>query len=187
MSSTFWFLLLFSINSPQFANRANHGNLWEINNHPHKHQINPYQASNLNTYQAKNETKNANTWLVRVERDFGGESAIGEILVKQETAPNPENFPHIKLAGSRAWLALGKSKLANKDTQAAISCAQAGIDELGTKYTSPLTNDDTGMKLFVAEDRIEEGFSEDGARIMLNMLEIRTQLYAELHKITIIK
>ncbi|BAZ32222.1 hypothetical protein NIES4074_47240 [Cylindrospermum sp. NIES-4074] len=133
------------------------------------------------------EAKGTNTWLIRVERQFQGESAVGEVIVKQEIAPNQENPPHIELAGSRAWLALGERRLAVKDIAAAISCAQAGLDELGSDYASPLIVDDTKMKLLIAEERIQEGHAEDGAKIMLRMLNTRTELYRNLHKSSIVE
>ncbi len=133
------------------------------------------------------ESKGVNTWLIKVEQSFQGESAIGKILVKQETTPTSGSSPYIKLALSKAWLALSESKLLAKDVTAAIFCAQTGLDKLGSDYTSPLTVDDTGMKLLVAQDRIQEGHPEDGAKIMLRMLHTRIELFVELHQSDILE
>ncbi|MEW5857474.1 MAG: hypothetical protein AB1861_08840 [Cyanobacteriota bacterium] len=141
----------------------------------------------MTTSAATIEAKGANQWLIQVERHYQGESGIGKVVVKQETPPNQENPPHVAFAGSKAWLMLGESRLLVKDVEGAISCAQAGLDELGQDYASPLVTDDTQMKLLAAKERIQEGHAEDGARIMLRMLKTRTELYAELHESTIVE
>ena len=129
----------------------------------------------------------SNQWLIQVERTCQNESAIGEVVIEQTAVPNPTSPPHLVLAGSRAWLELGEKSLANHHTDQAISCAQSGLDELGPEYASPLVADDTELKLLAASERVNDGYPEDGARLMLSMLKIRTELYQELHQSTIIR
>lgn len=128
-----------------------------------------------------------NQWLIQVERTCQSESGLGEVTIEQAASPNPASLPHSALAGSLAWLELGERSLASHHIDNAISCAQSGLDELGSDYASPLVDDDTELKLLAASERIENGHSEDGARVMLRVLRIRTELYKELHKSTMVK
>jgi hypothetical protein len=73
-------------------------------------------------------------------------------------------------------LALGQFWLAVNNYQAAIICAKAGLEELGDDYTNPTAYDDTQMKLWVASERIREGHLEDGADVILRVLESRIQM-----------
>lgn len=133
------------------------------------------------------EARGMGKWLVRAKRQHGSDSATGEVMVEQKTPPDRRNPPHAALAGSRAWLALGEKRLAAHDAKGAVACAQAGLDELGSGYASPLVVDDTSMKLLAAKERIEQGHIEDGAKVMLRMLQTRTTLYAKRHQDTIAK
>lgn len=128
------------------------------------------------------EAQGSGTWAVRVERKWKEHSAKGQVLVRQEQRPQAEGAAHQNLAGSRAWLALGQGRLAAKDTEGAIACGRAGLKELGPRYASPLAVDDTGLKVAAAEERIKGGHPEDGAQVLLRMLEIRNQLYVERNK-----
>jgi hypothetical protein len=127
------------------------------------------------------ESKGNNQWLVRVTRTCADATMAGEVVVKQSSAPSAADAPHTGLAGSMAYLALGKSKLAAGDAQNAVDCAKKGIDELGNDYAAPTVSDDTGMKLLAAQDRIETNHIADGATVMLRMLETRIGLYKQLH------
>lgn len=128
------------------------------------------------------EAQGSGTWALRVERKWKEHSAKGQALLRQETPPTAATAAHQNLAGSRAWLALGQGRLSAKDTEGAIACARAGLKELGPRYASPMAVDDTGMKVLAAEDRIKGGHPEDGAAVLLRMLEIRNQLYVERNK-----
>lgn len=79
-------------------------------------------------------------------------------------------------------LALGQILLATNDFEAALTCAKAGLEELGDEYAPFLVEDDTDLKLFLAEGRIEKGYLNEGAELMLRALETRIFLYAELHQ-----
>ena len=73
----------------------------------------------------------------------------------------------------------------NKDIDGAIFCIQQGLEELGDSYSNseiiPI-KDDTDLKLAKAEDLLRQGRTEDGARMMLRVLQTRIALYVDLHK-----
>lgn len=148
---------------------------------PIQQQINFLMANSTITV----EPKENNQWLIQVQYHYQSKSGTGGIIVTQETSPNAENLIYTSLAGSLAWLELSEQKLKARDLDAALFCVQAGLDELGANYTSPLTIDDTGLKLLLAAERIQEGYQEDGIKIMIRMLDIRTKLYADLHNLII--
>ena len=127
------------------------------------------------------ESRGNNQWLVRVTRTCTGATLAGEIVVKAATQPSPTAAPHAGLAGSMAYLALGKSKLAAGDARAAIDCVSAGLADLGNDYAAPTAMDDTSLKLLVARERVDENYLADGAAVMLRVLEIRINLYRQLH------
>lgn len=127
------------------------------------------------------QSRAANEWIIRVERKHEGQSAPGQVVVRWAGLLDTIKLPHAHFAGARAWLALGEKLLAEKDWNGAIACARAGLEELGSDYASPMAVDDTGLKLHAADDRIQNGYLEDGASIMLRMLAIRTGLYLKLH------
>jgi len=97
--------------------------------------------------------------------------------------PMPITQPtELTRSGSRAWWALGQFWLAVDNDEAAIICAQAGLEELGDDYADPMAIDDTRMKLWVAQERIQKGHLSDGADMMLRILQSRLHLYAEQRK-----
>jgi hypothetical protein len=114
--------------------------------------------------------------VVRVERERAGERAEGEVVASGEPGK-----VHERLAGARAWLALGERLLDAGNAAEALAAARAGLEELGSDYASPRTKDDTSLKLALAEDRLAEGDTESAAVISLRMLEDRTELYADKH------
>ncbi|MGB0384550.1 MAG: hypothetical protein ACPGWR_06970 [Ardenticatenaceae bacterium] len=120
-------------------------------------------------------------WRVQVENRSNSDSAIDPLILRQKMMSSNQP-PHLSLAPSQDWLALGKAKLATKDVEGAIACAQAGLEELGSAYLVPLIRDDTEIKLLLAEERLQEGHLEDAAQMMLRILESRLLLYATLRK-----
>lgn len=116
---------------------------------------------------------------MRIEKQWKGQSATGEVLVSAADAPGKASKEQETLAGSRAWHALGRTFLASGDAEDAIACARHGLETLGDDYASPTVDDDTDMKLFAAEERIQEGHAQDGAEVMLRILDVRTRLFAE--------
>ena len=125
-------------------------------------------------------------WHIQVERSLGDLSATGEVVVRQESAPE-EHSSHAILAGSRAWLVLGEKALEEGDVAAAISAARAGLAELGRDYASPIVKDDTGLNIAVAEELISDGRASDGADLMLRMLRTRCSLYVRLHSDEVVR
>lgn len=115
------------------------------------------------------------------QRSHDGRSAVGTVLLRQPPAPDAGPSPHLKLAGTRAWLALGEQRLNAEDWAGAVACAQAGLDELGSQYAGRGALDHTSMKLSIAKDDIRMGRLDNAADIMLNQLAIRTRYYVQLH------
>jgi hypothetical protein len=129
----------------------------------------------------------SNQWSIRVERQWKGHVAFGEVIVTQDTAPQADHPPHIALAGSRAWLDLARTRLAASDAEGAMASAQAGIAELGdTYYSSALgITEDTSLRIYLAEELADQGRLADAARELIKALEGRVQLYTQLHAETI--
>ena len=116
-----------------------------------------------------------------VERSCAGYSATGTVALRQPEANEGTASPHLKFAGSRAWLALSEQRMAAQDYTGAIACARAGLQELGPRYASGAVIDDTYLKLSAADERLRTGHAQDAAAIMLRILTTRTRLYVELH------
>lgn len=115
------------------------------------------------------------------ERVHAGHSASGTVLLHQPVTPNAPVSVHLKLAAARAWLALGEQRVVAQDWAGAVTCAQAGLTELGNEYAPPRILDHTDMKLLVAEEQIKEGDLEHAAANMLRQLTLRTRYYVKLH------
>lgn len=114
---------------------------------------------------------------VYAECRLSSESTTRTIVIRQELISS--QLPHLTLAGSRVWLALAQLWFAANDYEGAITCAKAGLEELGDDYASPKVYDDTKMKLWLAQQRIQEGHLADGADIMLRILHTRLNLYTQ--------
>jgi hypothetical protein len=78
----------------------------------------------------------------------------------------------------RDLLTEGEKYIEAGDARAAIECARQGLDSLGDDYVEPGEEDDTGQKVLAAEDLIERGREEDGARLLLRMLRARSEMRA---------
>jgi len=119
----------------------------------------------------------------KVEYRLNSKSITSTVLVQQK--PMSIKPPsHLTRSGSRAWWALGQFWLAVNNYEGAIICAKTGLEELGDDYADPTAIDDTRMKLWLAEERIQKGHLSDGADMMLRILESRLYLYAERQKNT---
>ena len=116
---------------------------------------------------------------VQVECRLNSESTTRTVLIRQETVPNQAKPPHVTFASSKVWLALGQVWLAANEAEAAIICAKAGLEELGDDYATGFVEDDSDLKLILAEERIQLGHLSDGAAMMLRVLENRLLLYEE--------
>ncbi len=117
---------------------------------------------------------------VQVERRYGAFSASATIGLRK-TAQEVAASQHQKLAGSRAWLLLGRQRLSAEDWRGAMACARAGLEELGDHYAPPRVVDDTDLGLRVAQEQERRGHLQDAAMMMLDDLETRTRLYVLLH------
>jgi hypothetical protein len=114
--------------------------------------------------------------VVRAERERAGERAEGEVVASGDPGP-----VHERLAGARAWLALGERLLEAGNSADALAAGRAGLEELGSDYASRRTKDDTALKLALADERLAEGDEESAAAITLRMLEDRAELYEDKH------
>lgn len=133
------------------------------------------------------EATDSDQWLIQVEQSLAEDSAAGRVVIRSAAPPDPDNPPHLVLASSRAWLALGDQFIDQGNFEAAIACAKQGLAVLGSEYAGSEVEDDTEMKLLAAEDRIQAGHLQDGASVMLRMLKTRTELYQELHAATVVQ
>ena len=131
------------------------------------------------------EPQGQDCWRLRVERELGGASATGEVLLRGPKPSPSDDLPHKALAGSRAWLSLAEARFDADDIEGAIACAQNGLDELGASYTTPSVTDDTSLLLLMAKDQIKQGRAEAGAKRLLKVLRERIGLYEGLHEATL--
>jgi len=126
------------------------------------------------------EAKGPGRWLVRTSRSAEGEAAEGTVLLRSDRPPGSPPA-HLRLAGARAWLALGQRFQSRSRWQEAIASARAGLAEIGSDYAGPDVDDETDLKLLAAEDRLAQGHASDAAAVMLRVLGDRLSLYASLH------
>ncbi len=126
-------------------------------------------------------------WLLEATVDALGQSATGRVTLALPQEPDPESPPHLELARSLAWLSMGGAFLASGDFSNAVETARAGLEALGTRYVSPLATDDTDLKVKAAEMQIAEGKMENGAKVLLDMLQQRTQMYMELNESQVVR
>jgi hypothetical protein len=109
---------------------------------------------------------------IREERERRGERAAGTVHAERAT---PEAR---RLAGAVAYARLGRRLLATGAAEDAIAVAQEGLDEAGEVPFDPELLDDTDLKLSAARDRLAAGHAGDAAEVMLDVLDIRTDLHA---------
>lgn len=85
-----------------------------------------------------------------------------------------------------AWLALGRQALDAGAVDAAIARAQRGLEIVGDDYASPRVDDDTELKRYAGEDRIAQGHPEDGASVLLRVLDNRLALLADRDRLRVV-
>lgn len=112
--------------------------------------------------------------IVRAERSHDGDVAEG--AVRQGSGGDAGLSA---IAAARAWAALGRRRLAAGDADGAIACASAGLEEVDGLPIEAGVKDDTGLKLEAARERVREGHSSDGAEVMLDVLDARSELRAQ--------
>ena len=120
-------------------------------------------------------------WSLEATVQALGQSATGRVTLRLQDEPDPGSPPHLGLALARAWLSLGGSFLASGDYSHAVQAAESGLDALGSGYVSPMGTDDTDLKVKAAEMQAEQGKLENAAKVLLDMLEVRTRMYADLY------
>lgn len=118
-------------------------------------------------------------WIIRAERRLGDRMGRGEVVVMSESRRPGSEYG--KMAAARAWLDIAQQLGAAGDLSEAIRAARAGIDELGDAYKSPTVDDDTDLKLEVAEEQHQEGQLDLAASLFIRMLDTRTQVFAQTH------
>ena len=127
-----------------------------------------------------------NKWSIRVERRYKGHFVSGHVVVK--VPPGSTTFPHVKVAGARAFQTLAKSRLAAKDFKGAIACAQAGIKELGGDYRKGLkVKDDTSLRINLAEELAGKGRLKEASDELVQALALRLKMYAQTRAKTLVK
>jgi hypothetical protein len=132
-------------------------------------------ASNTDTV----EPQGAGAWSLHAERHLAGHAARATAIVVAPDRPDPAMSPHTRLAGARAWSALGAQCLSAGDAANAAAAGRAGLQELGDDYRPEGVKDDTFMKIDAAEERITDGAVADGAAGLLRSLDTRIQLYVQ--------
>lgn len=119
---------------------------------------------------------------VQVECRLNSKSTTSTVIIRQEAIALQVKSPEQVCAASQVWLALGQVWLAVNQIEGAIICAKAGLEEVGHDYAPPYIEDDTELKLLLAEKRIEKGHLKDGANMMLRVLENRLLLHSKRHQ-----
>ena len=89
---------------------------------------------------------------------------------------------HRALAGARAWEQLATAFASDGQHDAAVTAARRGIEELGDSYFSEVVIDDTDLKLFAADERLEAGALADGAEGLRRVLSSRLEQYVAAHE-----
>lgn len=115
--------------------------------------------------------RNPGEWTISVERTLGAVSKQGSAVVRQN------DVTHARLAGARAWSAVGRGLQGEGAFEDASTAARNGIEELGKEYAPRTAVDDTALKLRAAAERIAAGHPEDGAEVLLRVLDTRMRLY----------
>ncbi len=133
------------------------------------------------------EPGSAGEWVIQVQREWEGESGLGQAVIRAAARPDPSHEPHVRLAGARAWLAVGQERLAAGQGAAAVACARRGLEELGPDYAPLSAGDDTVLKLAAAEGELAASRAENAASTMLRVLEARARLYVEKHQQVVVE
>ena len=109
------------------------------------------------------------------DRGLDGQTATGEAILAPGEEPYPE---YSRLAAARAWRKVAEAHRAGGNPGAAYDAARAGINELGESYLAPRTEDDTSLKLLLAEEVRDENASQ-AAALLLRVLENRIALFVQ--------
>lgn len=91
-------------------------------------------ASNTDTV----EPQGAGAWSLHAERHLAGHAARATATVVAPDKPDPATSPHMRLAGARAWSALGAQCLSAGDAASSAPAARAGLRSSGTTTGRPV-------------------------------------------------
>jgi hypothetical protein len=116
-----------------------------------------------------------------VERAIGTARAEGTAIVRNGAET------HERLAGARAWAALGRAKEAEGVFEDAVAAARSGLDELGPDYATLGVIDDTDLKRRAGEAQYSRGRIDDAAYVLLRVLETRIRLYVSRYADVVVK
>lgn len=117
-----------------------------------------------------------NEWLLEVTRTQDQRSAKAAIVVSiAPTEASPA--PHLRVASAQAWLAIARAALDLNAATEAVAAARAGIADLGDDYRPKRVKDDTGLHILDANGAIAAGRTEEGARTLISVLDVRIGLY----------
>ena len=94
-----------------------------------------------------------------------------------------ERIGHLKFVEALAYLERGRAFVERGELASAIKSLRTGIQILGDLYVSPATEDDTGMKLVLAEHKEENGELDTALSLFERVLESRISEYLRLHKL----
>jgi hypothetical protein len=120
--------------------------------------------------------RESNEWLLEVTRTQGTRSAKAAIVVR--VAPSSAMpAPHLAVASAQAWLVLARGAMELHAATDAVAAARAGIADLGDDYRPKRVKDDTGLHVLDANGAIAAGKTEEGARSLLSVLDVRIGLY----------
>jgi hypothetical protein len=115
-------------------------------------------------------------WRVRARRQGRDLSGEGVVLMRASSRPDPVPPALVALAGARAWLGLAQKRLEASDWEGAAALARQGLAELGPDYAKPEVDDSTDLKVHAAEELIQKGQLDNGARTLTRTLENRIVL-----------
>lgn len=124
--------------------------------------------------------EDAKSQRITVERSYRAQVASGAIVLAQAPQPDEGPSPHLKLAGSRAWLALAEKRAEQEDWAGAAACARAGLVELGLDSRSPVAGERPSQPVG-ADDGLGAGRVRSGALLLMRNLRIRTEYYRQVH------
>ncbi len=116
---------------------------------------------------------------IEIERECEGQRGIGSLKVLAPAGADVR--AHESLAAAIALESTAIPFRDKRDWKKAYLCAFRSIDALGKGYFGPNVIDDSGQKLWAAEDMFEHGDTENAANLVLRILQSRIAGYYELH------
>jgi hypothetical protein len=109
-------------------------------------------------------------------------SEADDIALLQQARSDLERVAHLAFYEASLALERGREEAPNDAEQACRTFA-AGLEALGQRYAGPEVDDDTGMKLLLAEQRLKERNFAAAAVIYERILEARLSVYTQREKL----